>query len=84
MSRIFYVQNGDGEYDSGVEMKSGPSYDDYDDFPLRMSYGGSNSGCGGAAHKKRNKKNQQQMYSSKHTRIRENRISSAKATPPKR
>lgn len=85
MTRIFYVQHGDdGEYDSGVEMKNGPSYDDYDDFTLSMNTGASGSGHGGGAHQKRNKNNQQQIYSSKHTRLRENRISSAKAAPLKR
>lgn len=72
------------EYNSDdFVVNDGPSYDDYDDFPIGMS--GNVSGGGARQHhQKRNKTNQQQIYSSKHTRIRENRVSSAKTASPQR
>ena len=80
IARTRKVPNGyDSEYDN-ADMKNGPSIDEYDDFPLGMGNGASRGGSGGA----RNKNKQQQIYSSKHTRLRENRISSSKAVSPKR
>lgn len=59
-------------------------YDDYDDFAIGMSGNTSGGGNGGVAtQRQRPKTNHQQIYSSKHTRLRENRISTAKA-PSKR
>ncbi len=59
-------------------------YDDYDDFSIGMSGNASGGGSGAVTtQRQRPKTNHQQIYSSKHTRLRENRISTAKA-PPKR
>lgn len=73
----------DNEYKRGGVTKNGTSYDDYDDFSLGMNTNTSDNGSGGG-HQKRNKTNYQQVYSSKHTRLRENRVSSAKTASPKR
>lgn len=69
------------EAQNGFDMNSGPSYDVYDDFPLGNYASGSG---GGGVHQKRNKNHQSQIYSSKHTRLRENRISSSKPRSPQR
>ena len=75
------------EHDSDEFMnRNDSSYDDYDDFPIAS---GGNVSSGGAInqrqiYQKRNKTDQQQIYSSKHTRLRENRVSSAKTASPKR
>ena len=71
------------ESQNGFDMDNGQSYVDYDDFPLG-NYASCSGGGGGGVHQKRNKNRQSQIYSSKHTRLRENRILSAKPRSPQR
>jgi len=58
---------------SSEDFYEGDDYDDYDDFALGDTGGGGNSGNKAAGCKGNGGQHQQQMYSSKHTRIRENR-----------
>ena len=87
VSRATTTQNYErSEFDdvSHVKKGSSPSYDDYDDFPLNLRHGAPFGGRGGYAYQKRNKDNEKQIYSSRHTRLRENRVLSAKGVSPKR